>query len=109
MVSFVEIEFRQRDKEWSMSELQCHDYYELYFLIEGKREFFYESKMYNISERTLCVIPPFYMHKTAGGSYKRININISSNLLTEKERAVLDSLAVNTVFSLDAKSANLIY
>ena len=99
-MSFVEIEYKERELGWAMSELQSHDYYELYFLVEGKREFFFENKMFNVSAGTFCVIPPFAMHKTAGGSYKRVNINVSPDLLTQRERELLERLCSDVVFTL---------
>lgn len=107
-MNFIEIEYRERSDSWGMSELQSHDYYELYFLLEGSRSFFYGNKMFNIAERAFCVIPPFSMHKTSGGSYKRININVSADLLDEWERELLGNLANNVAFSLEYEGSELI-
>ena len=106
-MDFIEIEYRERRDNWGMSELQSHDYYELYFLLEGDRNFFFGDKMFSISGRAFCVIPPFAMHKTAGGSYKRININVSPDLLTSEEIEFLSSLTSSVAFSLDRDWASL--
>lgn len=99
-MNFIEIEYRERDAAWAMSDLQSHDYYELYFLLAGNRSFFSGNKMFSLSGPSLCVIPPFTMHKTAGGSYKRINVNVSAELLSRKEQEFLGSLAEGVAFSL---------
>ena len=75
-MSFVEIDERIRSREWSMSELQSHDYFEMYFLLEGSRRLFIDDKIFDISAPAACVIPPFCMHKTEGGAYRRINVNV---------------------------------
>ena len=104
-MNFVEIEYKERDAEWAMSKLQSHDYYELYLLIDGKREFFFEDKVFSLTAPTFSVIPPFTMHKTTGGSYKRVNVNISAELLSERERAFLDKLASGIAFALSKEDA----
>ena len=100
-MDFVEIEYKHREAEWAMSDLQSHDYYELYFLAEGRREFFFENKVFDLDAPAFSVIPPFSMHKTAGGSYKRVNVNISANLLTSGEKVFLDNLSKGVAFSLN--------
>ena len=106
-MNFIEIEYRARYDSWGMSELQSHDYYELYFLIEGSRSFFYGDKMFSITGPAFCIIPPFAMHKTAGGSYKRININVSTDLLIQKELDLLGTLSESVAFSLDQEWVSL--
>lgn len=100
-MGFIEIEYRERETAWAMSELQSHDYYELYFLLSGEREFFYENEMFNIGIGAFAVIPPFTMHKTSGGSYSRVNVNISPGNLTKREREYLDGLSKHGVLSID--------
>ena len=102
-MDFHEIEYRERKDSWGMSSLQSHDYYELYFLLEGKRSFFLGETMFNITGPAFCIIPPFSMHKTSGDSYKRVNVNVSPRLLTDREREVLAMLAEKTAYSLDGK------
>ena len=107
-MSFVEIEYRERKDSFDMSELQCHDHYELYFLTEGERCFFYEDRMFRLSGGSFCIIPPFAMHKTSGGAYKRINVNISAELLFPFERELLQRLCDSTAFSFSRESLQLI-
>ena len=105
-MDFYEIEYRERQDSWGMSSLQSHDYYELYFLLEGKRSFFLGERMFNIEGPAFCIIPPFSMHKTSGDSYKRVNVNVSPKLLTERERELLASMSESIAYSLDGKRAD---
>ena len=99
-MNFIDIEYREREDSWAMSDLQSHDYYELYFLLDGTRDFFLGDRIFNISATAFCVIPPFSMHKTSGGRYKRINVNVSPDLLSEREISFLDSLAEQSVYTM---------
>ena len=105
-MDFVEIEYKERETDWAMSDLQSHDYYELYFLLEGSRDFFFEDRMFNLNVPTFCVIPPFSMHKTSGGNYKRVNINVSTQLLTHTEKEMLDHASEYVAFPLDRERSN---
>jgi hypothetical protein len=107
-MKFVEIEMKERRGEWAMSELQTHDYYELYFLIDGEREFFFEDRVFGLKNSAFCVIPPYSKHKTSGGGYKRININISPSLLSEREVEFLEKCTDSVAFSLSDGVAALI-
>ena len=103
-MDFVEIDCREKTGEWSMSALQSHDYVEIYFLLEGTRRLFIGDKTFTVNAPALCVIPPFRMHKTEGGAYRRINVNVSRTFLTEGERALIDGLAKECVYSLESES-----
>ncbi len=97
-MDFLEFDEISVPQKHVMPQPHSHDYYELYFLIDGTREFFIENKMFIIPQNTLVVVPPFCIHKTEGGPYRRININISPNLLNETENEFLkkanDKIAV---------------
>lgn len=84
-MNFIEIEYRKQNKSFNMSRMQFHDYFELYFLLSGNREVFVNNKLFELTSDTMCIIPPFSMHKTEGSAYERINLYISKNLLTENE------------------------
>lgn len=87
-----------------------HDYYELYFQLEGEnRQLFIENKMYLLPPKVLCIIPPFCMHKMDGKTYRRININISKDMLSAEEILFLDECAKKIALKLDDKILNLLY
>lgn len=105
-MEFVEIEIKERDGDWAMSSLQSHDYYELYFLIDGERKLFFEDRVFSLKPLAFCVIPPYSKHKTSGGGYKRININISPSLLSAHEVDFLSRCRENIAFSLGTEAQN---
>ena len=107
-MDFVEIDLKETKGEWSMSDLQSHDYYELYFLLEGTRRLFLGERIANVTAPALCVIPPFCMHKTEGGAYRRINVNVSPRVLTECEEQKLERLSASYIFKLMPRSGELI-
>lgn len=107
-MSFIEIEYRQTKKEWNMADLQTHDFYEIYYLIKGERNIFIEDKIFTIKENSVVIIPPFYMHKTEGGPYKRLNLYISSDLLDENEKKFLTCCASSFSFELEKNKASAV-
>ena len=100
-MSFIEIEFRQQKKEFHMADLQAHDFYEIYYLLKGERNIFIEDKIFTLSENSIVIIPPFHMHKTEGGPYKRLNLYISGDLLDESEKKFLSACSAFFAFKLE--------
>lgn len=103
MQDFFEVDVASKQTAYAMAEPHSHDYYELYFLLEGTRRLFLQNNMLVLPPKTFCVIPPFFMHKTEGEKYLRININISKNLLSKEEIAFLDACAKKQAMRLDEK------
>lgn len=86
-----------------MAKPHSHDHYELYFLTEGNREVFLDNKMYSVQKNSLVVIPPFSLHKTEGGTFTRININIHPDRLSKEQRKFLDGCAKNPAMELNER------
>lgn len=107
-MEFLEIETREMRENFTMSNPQFHDYYELYFLFEGTRELFVENKMFQVPANSFCVIRPFSMHKTEGMPYRRVNAYVSSDLLDEEEINYLNGLGEFVVFALEEKQASFL-
>lgn len=84
-MDYIEIEESEKNTDHEMNTPHSHEYYELYFLLDGEREFFIDNKMFVVPKNTLVIVPPYSMHKTAGGPYKRVNINVSTSLLSDYE------------------------
>lgn len=101
MQNFFEVDMASKQTAYAMAEPHSHDYYELYFLLEGTRRLFLQNNLLVLHPKTFCVIPPFSVHKTEGDRYLRININISQNLLTKEEIAFLDACAKKQAMRLD--------
>ena len=108
-MSFIEAEYRERDKPFAMTALQSHDYYEIYCLIEGERQVFFENCMFTLGGGAICVIPPFKMHKMEGGPYKRVNLYISKDVFDQAENGFLLECADKTAFTLDTEHSTLFF
>lgn len=100
-MEFLEIERREMTTNFDMSDPHSHDYYELYFLLKGQRQFFARDKMFVLPQGSFCVIPPFCLHKTEGDAYERINVNISESFLKKEEIKFLLSCADAGALLLD--------
>lgn len=97
------------DFNHTMADYHCHDYYEIYFLLNGTRDSFIENNFYIISEKTVTIIPPFVLHKTAGGPYKRINLDIGTDYLSNNALTLLEELEIIRTFSFDgSRLANIL-
>lgn len=49
---------------FDMKEAQIHPFYELYFLLSGRRRYFIGGEIYNVSPGNLVVVPKNEIHKT---------------------------------------------
>ena len=92
----------------TMRKLHSHPHYEVYFLYEGKRSFFIENALYSIEAPAVLVVPPFAMHKTEGGAFKRVNIYVTESLLNDFQKEVLTSLSLSFIPLTTEQSAHLL-
>ena len=107
-MSFIEFEQFSVDKKSAMGTPHSHDFYELYFLLDGKRTFFINNKMFNVSSNTLIVVPPYSLHKTEGEAYSRININVSPDLLTKSQNEFLQKASEKIAVKINPQHRSLI-
>lgn len=107
-MDFLDFEYREVQTHFDMNSLHSHDYYELYFLLEGTREIFMQDKMFVLPPNSFCVFPPYHLHMTAGEKYKRINLNISTELLNKDERIFLDNCVRTGALRLDNEAQTLL-
>lgn len=77
------------DNNISMPIVHFHEHYEFYFLLSGTRNIFIRNEVFLAKPNTLCIIPPYCIHRTEGKNYKRINLNISEDFLDENEKTFL--------------------
>lgn len=74
-----------RQGPFSMADNHCHDYYELYFLIDGQRNYFINDQTYQVSSGDLVLINRSELHKTldAGSQeHRRFLVNMMPAALT---------------------------
>ena len=89
MQSFWEIDRLKKENPWNMNGLHSHTHFEIYYLIEGCREYFFSNTTYHIEAPCIIIIPPHVMHMTEGGPFSRYNIDIASEYLNEFQREIL--------------------
>lgn len=67
---------------FSMSALHTHNFYELYFLHSGSRNYIINNKVYDLEGGCFALIPPHVFHKTFGNnSHQRTLISFSKQYL----------------------------
>lgn len=72
----------------SMDDAHCHVYYEIHFLIGGKRTFYLNDKSYDVEKGDIILAPPYTNHKfetvkTYEQYIIRLNPSIFSEFLTD--------------------------
>ena len=107
-MSLIEIDALERHVNFNMSVLQSHHFYEIYFLLRGRRNLIAGNRIFDLSENSICVLPPFCTHKTEGGPYLRFNINVSPELLMPWERSFLERCARDIAFRFPPGSVELL-
>lgn len=74
------------DKKCIPSTLHCHDYYEIYFFMQGDIQFFVDDHIYKVIPGQFLIIPPFLMHGVVERKellqYERGSLYMSSKALT---------------------------
>jgi len=102
-MSILQIDKQIQKTTHNMPLLQMHSHYEIYFLLSGTRYITTDEKTFVAPPKSLFIFPPFTPHKTQGGIYTRININVSKELLSLSEQKFLNSYAAQGVLQLDPK------
>jgi len=94
--------------QMTMRKLHSHPHYEIYFLYDGSRSFFIENALYSITAPAILVVPPFAMHKTEGGAFRRVNIYVTESMLNDFQKEVLTSLSLSFVPLTEEQSQTLL-
>ncbi|MDS0524626.1 AraC family transcriptional regulator [Clostridium sp. SHJSY1] len=104
---------------YNMSYRHYHDGYEIYYLLQGERNYFIKDKVYNVSKGNLVFINMNDLHKTLDSEkskifYERILINfkkdfLSDMLASEVEGNIFSLLKIDSgVINLDFEESNII-
>ncbi len=105
--SILEFEKVVMTKSSNMLDLHSHQHYELYFLLEGTRQIFLENSFFEMNANTFIVFPPNCPHKTEGGAFTRINLNLPARLLTDSQKKFLNNISEKAIM-LDERNRSLI-
>ena len=77
-----------------MNDLHSHPHYEIYYLISGSRSVLFANALFHLEAPCAMVIPPYTMHKTEGGPFDRINVDVSVRYLNDYQQDVLNRQSV---------------
>lgn len=89
---YFHVDVLRNVKSFDMPHSHFHKYYEIYFLLDGNREYFIDDKLYKISKGDVILIAPNVLHKTISvdsGLHTRALINFSESFLSPKIRGDL--------------------
>ncbi len=67
-----------------------HNYYELYILTNGKRNFEIENDSHAMNSCSMVIIPPNVPHKTYGGGYTRYLVNFTKDFMDENQSSIVE-------------------
>lgn len=82
---FLEVGYMERTGSNNMPAMHSHSCYELHFLLKGTRKVFFKNTFFDLQAKSLCVIPPFLLHKMEGEDFQRVVVYIHESLLNEEE------------------------
>jgi len=80
-----------------MRDMHVHRTYELYYLINGDREYFIEDRFFTVKEGDLVLIPKNVMHRTGGSGGLRFLMHFTEALLEKYFTATTISTLMNDV------------
>lgn len=89
----LEFEKVSLTKSSNMLDLHSHQHYELYFLLNGTRQIFLEDSFFEMSANTFIVFPPHCAHKTEGGAFSRINLNLPTQFISAEQQKFLNKIS----------------
>lgn len=90
----------------SMNVLHNHNYYELYYLLDGQRSYFIDNAIYELNVGDIVIVPPNTLHRTIGDKTKihsRILISIPEEILEKEIVGEYSTLSKKYIFPITAK------
>lgn len=76
------IEHVKRPNTYLMAHRHAHEDYEIYYIIDGDRNFFVEDRVYRLTKGNLLIIPPGLLHRSLEGQqlfHERIIVELKIN------------------------------
>ena len=99
--------YRKTDKDIRPADLHYHDTYELYYFLQGKRNYLTHNNVYPLSPDWITLARPYVIHGTNGQSYERYLISFSEHFLQTYFQPSLIKV-FHEVFSIDALPAEIV-
>lgn len=88
--------YTERSDNGDMGNYHCHNFYELYYLERGQRDYLVGQINYPVTEGCFVLVKPHVMHQTFGGAFSRRLIHFGYDFLKQylSVKAVNDLLTV---------------
>lgn len=80
-VGSMDFYIEKRLSKTPIQNMHHHRSFELYFLVQGEREYFIEDRFFMVREGDLVLIPPNVFHRTAGEGGMRYLVHFSDKYL----------------------------
>src|SRR5690554_5138599 len=61
-------EYIRTDRQRDMEIFHFHDYYEIYYLVSGQRDYFIDNRTYHVEPGNIVLINKGVIHRTIGNS-----------------------------------------
>ena len=83
------LRYDDMSRDFGMSEAHFHNFYEVYFLVNGKCRFSVENHIYDINKNDMLIIPPGQVHMANDyfGMSNRIIIHFPKAYIERNENA----------------------
>ena len=94
------IKYDDMSRNYSMPVPHYHNYYEIYFLVNGKCRFSIEDRFYNINKNNMLIIPPGLVHKAEDypEMTNRIILNFSVDCINDTFKKKLSSFRTDNFY-----------
>lgn len=98
-MNFFEVQTWKSDSPKSMHQLHGHEYFELYFLLDGQKRYISQTSIYNVAKSCLVITKPHYLHMFEGGPFKRVLITITPNMLAPHQVEFLTKASETPIYT----------
>lgn len=75
--------YTERSDSGDMGNYHCHNFYELYYLESGQRDYLIGQSNYPVTEGCFVLVKPHVMHQTFGGAFSRRLIHFGYDFLKQ--------------------------
>lgn len=82
------------NKLFDMPNAHYHNHYEIYYLLSGKRKYFIENKIFELSKGDIILIPKDTLHKTVvhdNSHHQRLLVSFNDNMVPLQHQEEIES------------------
>ena len=89
---YISFSYNESQYTTDRHDLHCHNFYEIYFFMEGEVDYLVEGQLYRPTPGSLLLLSPNVFHGVRivkNQTYRRISVHFHPDILTPHRRAVL--------------------